>query len=818
MQLKKVSFLVLIVLLLYFIPVFNAQGQHTGQELIDSLIAELPKAAIDTNQVNLLNRISLAYARIDPEKGVIYGEQSAALASQVKWKQGKAISLKNIGLNYYYMNAFEEANTKLLQSLEIAEQINLTSLIAIDAIILGLSYEKLRQYASSLHYYLKSIPAYKKTNATSSAATALYNASNMYDLMGRYPEAIALATELYDFSVENGLASSQAKACLVRGSAYNNLSNYPLAQQNNFEALKINEQLNNKKEILDAHLSIAVIFQTQGDTDKALEHYNKALLYAEELGALGSKALTLSNIGSVYDGLKDHEQARYYYGQALEIYVKYEDTKQEAMTVYNIGGIYMAENNYAEALASFNQALAASQAYGDQFQEAAIIGLIGATYHQMGLQEDSAMLSQYFNNDKITAMESGLMYTDSAIAILVDLGELKNRAFYLNQKSIIESTLGHFDIALESYKKYAEINDSLFNIERDKKLIQAEMGYTFGKREDSLSLENTKQQLALQNKIDLQKLSFEYDKKEAEAKSDREKEQLAYEEAIKRQEIESEYARKQAEAEALLYAGALERKQAEALNQAELRRQRSFRNFALLGTAGLLIFSIIVFRQHNKVKKEKARSEELLLNILPAEVAAELKEKGRTDAKDFEMVSILFSDFKSFTEKSAKLSAQELVSEIHICFEAFDGIMEKYGIEKIKTIGDSYMAAGGLPIASNDSVKNTVLATLEMQSFISKRKLAMSVKGLPSFEMRVGIHTGPVVAGIVGIKKFQYDLWGDTVNTASRMESHGEEGRVNVSQSTYELLKVDPDFKFEVRGKIGAKGKGEMEMYFVERK
>ena len=174
------------------------------------------------------------------------------------------------------------------------------------------------------------------------------------------------------------------------------------------------------------------------------------------------------------------------------------------------------------------------------------------------------------------------------------------------------------------------------------------------------------------------------------------------------------------------------------------------------------------------IEKEKDRSENLLLNILPAEIAEELKEKGKADARDFEMVSILFSDFKGFTGMSEQLSAKDLVFNINQCFEAFEGIMQKHKVEKIKTIGDAYMAAGGLPVNSETSVKDTVFAALEMQDFIIKLHKEKEAKGEHAFEMRVGIHTGPVVAGIVGVKKFQYDIWGDTVNTASRMESSGE--------------------------------------------
>ncbi|MCB9252826.1 MAG: AAA family ATPase [Flavobacteriales bacterium] len=212
-----------------------------------------------------------------------------------------------------------------------------------------------------------------------------------------------------------------------------------------------------------------------------------------------------------------------------------------------------------------------------------------------------------------------------------------------------------------------------------------------------------------------------------------------------------------------------------------------------------------------ELSNEKLKSDELLYNILPYETAQDIKMHGSSEPMFYKSVSVLFTDFKDFTTKATSLSPKELVEELNECFIAFDEIIERNGIEKIKTIGDAYMAAGGVPVPSTAHAVRTVKAAIEIRDFIIDRRKKKEGLG---FEMRIGIHSGPVISGIVGKKKFQYDIWGDTVNIAARMEQNSEPDKINLSESTYLLVK--DQFEIKYRGEIEAKGKGKMKMYFVE--
>jgi len=604
-------------------------------------------------------------------------------------------------------------------------------------------------------------------------------------LYSKTDSALLLAQHLLRFGETQPYPSAIAQAYNLMGVASSLKSDYPKALDYYQRSMKIFEQEGDKRGLAFNLNHIGNIYADQGQYPKALDFYQRCLKNFEEIGYKIGVAGSLGNIGLIYSEQGESAKALDYHQRSLKIFEEMGDNRGMGLSLQNIGLIHEKQGAFPLALDFYQRGLKINEEMGYKGTMATSLNNIGGIYDYQG---DFPLALDYYQR---------------SLKMFEELEEKKGMTLVLGNIGLLYQAQGDNSQALKFCNKGLSMSQEIGTLVDEKKACECLYDAYKAMGEGNKALEYLEKINVINNSLNARETSKKLQQMEfakqvlQDSLATAEKERLA-------KEAHNEEMRKGTQTRNYLIGGGL---------------------LALLLAGG--IFNRLRYTRKSKavLQVEKDRSENLLLNILPADIAAELKEKGRADARDFDLVSILFTDFIGFTEQSAKLSAADLVDEINVCFEAFDTIMEKYGIEKIKTIGDAYMAAGGLPVPKDDSVKNTVLAGLEMQQFIGQRKKAMDVAGRPAFEMRVGIHTGPVVAGIVGVKKFQYDIWGDTVNTAARMESAGEIGKVNISQATYELLKrddstslsVSADFVFESRGMIEVKGKGQIEMYFVSR-
>jgi adenylate cyclase len=562
------------------------------------------------------------------------------------------------------------------------------------------------------------------------------------------------------------------------GLLFKELGDYRAALEHMEESMRQYMKIGDMMGVNDQLGNIGIVHRAQGNYVKALEYYFRSLKIAEEQGWQDRISARLSNIGTVYIAQKDHARALSYLERALRIDESLGLRKAMAVKVGNIGIVYSEMNEFDKALEYYSRALAIDTELGILDGMARHTGNIGNVFKK---QADSASEPTRRND----LLHMALSQYEKAYSMSM---ALKNRSYIAADLITIASV--HADMnnwnAAEQFLREAQSIAEEDNFVLHKKEVYNKMADLFAAKGEFHKAYNSYRLFVnLRDSI-------------AEANNTREVMELQFQYDQEKRDL-------------LLWA---EQRQKETLAAESLKRKNLQRNASLGGLVMMMLLAGVFLVQRNSISREKQRSEQLLLNILPYETAQELKQHGSSEAKLIDHATVLFTDFKGFTAISEQVTPKELVQDLNECFSAFDRICEKYGIEKIKTIGDAYMAAGGLPIVNSTHAVDVTRAAIEMRDLIESGKNRKQAAGLPFFEIRIGIHTGPVVAGIVGVKKFQYDIWGDTVNIASRMESSGEVGRINISEATYMLVK--DHFYCQPRGQVQAKGKGLMEMYFID--
>ncbi len=575
------------------------------------------------------------------------------------------------------------------------------------------------------------------------------------------------------------------------------------------QAVEFDKQLNFHKRVADSKMNIGVNYKNLGLYEKALEHYSDALL--QYLGTEDTVRIAslYNNLGALYRSWSEYDKAIEYYEKCLKIKEGIGDSIAIAKTVNNFGLVYYNWGEPEMALKYFEEALRIDKEAGNDKAVVIRLNNIGLVYSEQKQYENAfeyynMALNMYVKMGNKSGIAKaynniGMVYKDtkdykSAINYL-DIALLKYRELNLSPRiSKVLSNIGdcyrlsgNFKEALEYFNESLDISEKLDDPSQNK-TNYLRLSQLFSDKGDY-------------------KNSLEYYKKYTVLDSiifSREKHR-----DLARFEIKYETEKKDKEIKLM--------KQNEIIHDLDIRKQKILRNAFIYGFISVFVLAIIIFyglvqkrRVAKVIQAEKEKSDELLHNILPSKVASDLKERGRAEPEMFENVTVFFSDIVGFTERSSELEPQILISELNDIFTGFDNIIEKNFGERIKTIGDAYLAVCGLPESNPNHADNIVSAALEIVDYLKKRNENSNHK----WDIRIGVHSGQVVGGVVGVKKYIYDVFGDTINTASRMEVNSAPMRVNISQTTFELVKFR--FNFEDRGDVETKGKGRIKMYFVK--
>ena len=610
------------------------------------------------------------------------------------------------------------------------------------------------------------------------------------------------------------------------------------------KALAYNEKIKKILERENDPALMATIFNNIGYTNSMLGHHEEALEYFRQTEVLCEKkayvdqAALMTNMGITYHNLKRSNKAIDYLRQAEKILRKNKDPKQEmASLVYTLAVIYFNGNDIYNAKLSIEEAQKIATKNNNQKLLTDIYATAGNIDEK--LYEYESALDFYQRH--LTLRDSFLLEDRKRQQDLLQQQFLLNRSekemrLMMVQQDIQKLMISQLNlekdkISLESEKLQLENKtkeSELIRLQQERALQEGEI------RNKALEAERTEQTL----RLTAQRLETERQERAlGELRQKEEMDQLQQQNLAKENDVLKKDKDLLTKDKNLLT-------QQQELDRLNLeKRQAELESIYVLSGIGFLILLMILaglfyFRSanlklaqqneqienqkieiehsHQQVEEERQKAEEILLNILPAETARELKETGVATPRNYKMVSVLFSDFSAFTSAAEEMEPDELIEELNICFMKFDEIMEQNNMEKIKTIGDSYMCAGGIPAANKTNPLDAVNAAVAMQEYIDARRKSREKEGRKYWGMRIGIHTGKVIAGVVGKKKFAYDIWGDTVNLASRMESSGEDGHINISDATYKHVKNI--YKCQYRGGIVAKNKGSVDMYFVENK
>ncbi len=564
-------------------------------------------------------------------------------------------------------------------------------------------------------------------------ATTSYN-------LGNFERMLSIANQALDRAERYSLHELQPKIWNIIGSAYVKIGTYEEALNYWVKALTLFEELVDKSGVAIVTGNMGAVYMNLGSYSKSLDYYNKALAAHEELGEKSGIARVLGNIGNVYNSLGSFDKALEYMSNALFIHEELGEKAAAALVTGNIGLVYDSLGSYNKALEYMTKALRAHEELGEKAVVAGVTANIGGVYFSLGMYDKALeyleiSLSTYHE----LAEKSGVARVTGNIGNVYQLLRLyeKSLEYYttalltheeLGEKAMIARITGNIG-SLFANKEYKSYN--------------AETAEYYLRKAITLSTEIGAKALL----VDFYKAMADVFRQEMRWQESDENFRTFY--ALE-QEVRSEDAKNTAEIE--------HQKRHEAERERALSVERA---------------------EANATKK-------LLHNTLPPTIANRLLE-GENIADTHENVSVLFVDIVGFTKMSTQISAGELIDLLDIVFRRFDTICKKYGLEKIKTIGDAYMAVCGAPIAYENHAERAALAALEMlEDFSLERRFTVPI----DLGFRIGLHAGSVVAGIIGENKYSYDLWGDAVNTASRMESHGEEDKIHVSEEFLKKLLV----------------------------